>query len=129
MDVLLSPPNELPARTKPRAKLPVFRAFEGRRVVVAGGLDAAAWKAELLAACGVVVDIYADTPGQACLSLLAHRPEHAAARLVHHPRRWEAPDLNGTAPAVGDFERLAAVDRHCFCDLSADRDGVGRRAS
>jgi uroporphyrin-III C-methyltransferase/precorrin-2 dehydrogenase/sirohydrochlorin ferrochelatase len=129
MDVLLSPPSEVPARIKPLAKLPDFRAFEGRRVVVAGGSDAAAWKAQLLAARGAVVDIYAEAPGQACQALLARWPEHAATRVVHHPRCWEAADLNGAALAVGDFEHLAAADRHCFCDLSTDRDNAGRRAS
>jgi len=104
MDVLLSPPSEAPARIEPLAKLPVFWALEGRRVVVVGGSDAAAWKAELLAACGAVVDIYAETPGQACLALLARRPEHAAARLDHHHRRWEAADLIGAALAVADCD-------------------------
>jgi len=111
MDVLLSPPSEVPARIEPLAKLPVFWALEGRRVVVAGGSDAAAWKAELLAACGALVDVYADAPGQACLTLLARRPEHAAASLVHHPRRWEAADLNGAALAVADCEDDAEAQR------------------
>ena len=111
MDVLLSPPSEVPARIEPLAKLPVFWALEGRRVVVAGGSDAAAWKAELLAACGALVDVYAETPGQACLALLARRPEHAAAHVVHHPRRWEAADLNGAALAVADCEDHAEARR------------------
>ncbi|PJI44855.1 MAG: uroporphyrinogen-III C-methyltransferase [Rhizobium sp.] len=42
----------------PLAKLPVFWSLEGKRVVVAGGSDAAAWKAELLAACGAEVHVY-----------------------------------------------------------------------
>ncbi len=33
---------------QPLAKLPVFWALEGKRAIVAGGSDAAAWKAELL---------------------------------------------------------------------------------
>jgi hypothetical protein len=41
-------PTGIPATL---AKLPVFWALEGKRVVVAGGSDGAAWKAELLAAC------------------------------------------------------------------------------
>ena len=42
----------------PLAKLPVFWSLEGKRVVVAGGSDAAAWKVELLAACGAEVHVY-----------------------------------------------------------------------
>ncbi|MGQ3293236.1 MAG: siroheme synthase, partial [Shinella sp.] len=47
MDVLPQPRNDGPPRMEPLAKLPVFWALEGKRVVVAGGSDAAAWKAEL----------------------------------------------------------------------------------
>ncbi|MBA3042524.1 MAG: uroporphyrinogen-III C-methyltransferase [Rhizobiaceae bacterium] len=42
----------------PLAKLPVFWSLEGKPIVVAGGSDAAAWKAELLAACGAEVHVY-----------------------------------------------------------------------
>ena len=41
------------------ARLPVFFALEGKRVVVAGGSPAAAWKAELLSAAGAQVEVYA----------------------------------------------------------------------
>ena len=62
MDVLQLLPsdrNTRPARMAPLAKLPVFWALEGKRAIVAGGSDAAAWKAELLAACGAEVHVYA----------------------------------------------------------------------
>ncbi len=42
------------------AKLPVFWALKGKRVIVVGGSDAAAWKSELLVACGAQVHVYAD---------------------------------------------------------------------
>ena len=63
MDARLLPLNDTgarpaPARMAPLAKLPVFWSLEGKRVVVAGGSDAAAWKAELLAACGAEVHVY-----------------------------------------------------------------------
>ena len=60
MDALQQQRNETPARMAPLAKLPVFWALEDKRVVVAGGSDAAAWKAELLAACGAEVHVYAE---------------------------------------------------------------------
>ena len=50
--------SSAPARMAPLAKLPVFWSLEGKPVVVAGGSDAAAWKAELLAACGAEVHVY-----------------------------------------------------------------------
>jgi uroporphyrin-III C-methyltransferase/precorrin-2 dehydrogenase/sirohydrochlorin ferrochelatase len=54
MDVVPRSRIEALASMGPLAKLPVFWALEGKRVVVASGSDAAAWKSELLAACGAV---------------------------------------------------------------------------
>src|SRR5690606_37468403 len=54
--------SEVFTRIDPLAKLPVFWALEGRRCIISGGSDAAAWKAELLAACGACVEVYADAP-------------------------------------------------------------------
>ncbi len=44
---------------QPLARLPVFLALEGKRALLAGGNQAAAWKAELLSAAGARVEIYA----------------------------------------------------------------------
>ena len=64
-------PSELrSARMGALARLPAFFALEGKRAVVAGGSQAAAWKAELLSAAGAKVDVFA--PVQA--------DEHAGAR-------------------------------------------------
>lgn len=104
MGVSLSPPNEAPARMEPLAKLPVFWALEGRRVVVAGGSDAAAWKAELLAACGARVDLYAEAPGEVCLALMSRPSEHPAAQFVLHRRRWEPVDLDAATLAIADCD-------------------------
>ena len=46
------PSSRAPARVAPLSVLPVFLDLRGKRVVVAGGSDAATWKAELLAAAG-----------------------------------------------------------------------------
>jgi len=118
MDVLLSLPNEAPARMEPLAKLPVFWALDGRRVVVAGGSDAAAWKAELLAACGALVDIYAEAPGEACLALLARPPVHPVARIRHHARCWQPTDLDGAALAIAECEDDTEA-RHVFAAACA----------
>jgi len=104
MNVLQLPRKEAPARMEPLARLPVFFGLEGKRVVVAGGTDAAMWKAELLAACGAHVDAYAETFGETFQALLARTPAHPAARLTPHARRWRPSDLSGAALAIGDCE-------------------------
>lgn len=70
MDVLQPPRNDSPARMEPLAKLPVFWSLEGKRVAIAGGSDAAAWKAELLAACGAEVHVYAEELSEAFAKLI-----------------------------------------------------------
>lgn len=104
MNVLQQPRSDAPARMESLAKLPVFWALEGKRVVVAGGTDCAMWKAELLAACGARVDVYAETFSEAFGALLARTPVHPAARLTPHARRWAPDDLRGVVLAVGDCE-------------------------
>ncbi len=104
MDVLQQRRNDSPARMEPLSKLPVFWALEGRRVVVAGGTDAAAWKAELLAACGACVEIFASDLSDACAALAAHKPEHPSASVYHHQREWREADLEHAALAIGDCE-------------------------
>ena len=57
-----TPVEARPPRMETLARLPVFYALTGKRAVVAGGSAAAAWKAELLAAAGATVDVYARGP-------------------------------------------------------------------
>src|SRR5215212_3426325 len=82
------------------ARLPVFFALEGRRVVLVGGSDAAAWKAELLSATGAVVDVFAPHPAPT-LRAVAAEPPHGPVQL--HERSWCPGDLAGAALAVGAF--------------------------
>ncbi|WP_082903853.1 siroheme synthase [Devosia elaeis] len=58
-------------RIAPLAVLPVFFDLRGKRVVVIGGSEAAAWKTELLAAAGAHVDVYAE---EICAELAALAP-------------------------------------------------------
>ncbi|MFT4184314.1 MAG: siroheme synthase CysG [Rhizobium sp.] len=104
MHVSLPQPSDTPARMEPLAKLPVFWGLEGKRVVVAGGSDACAWKAELLAACGAHVDIYAGELDEGLKALLDRKPEHASARLTHHAIAWQESDLAAAALAIADCE-------------------------
>ncbi|MGB6534542.1 MAG: NAD(P)-dependent oxidoreductase, partial [Xanthobacteraceae bacterium] len=53
------------------SQLPVFLALGGKRAVVAGGSHAAAWKAELLAAAGAHVEVFAVAPEEEMRALAA----------------------------------------------------------
>ena len=124
-----TPSEARPPRMEALARLPVFFALTGKRAVVAGGSAAAAWKAELLAASGASVDIYAVDPGEELVECAA-----PASITIHH-RAIEAADLDGAAMAIGAFEddgqaaafatmaRRAGVpvnviDKPAFCDFS-----------
>ena len=110
MDVLQQQRNDAPARMAPLAKLPVFWGLEGKRVIVAGGSDAAAWKAELLAACGAEVHVYAEDLTETFGQLVRRGAEHPQGRFVHHPRMWNAEVLNGATLAVADCEEEAEAE-------------------
>jgi len=119
-------------RMGPLARLPVFFALAGKRVVLAGGTPAAAWKAELLSAAGADVDVLASELSDEMLAVAADPPQSA---IVVHLRGWEASDFAGAAIAVGAFEddeeakRFASaarkagvpvnvIDKPAFCDFS-----------
>jgi uroporphyrin-III C-methyltransferase/precorrin-2 dehydrogenase/sirohydrochlorin ferrochelatase len=121
-----------PARMAPLARLPVFLKLDGQRAVVAGTSAAAAWKAELLAAAGARVDVYAPDPGGELLAV-AGAPPHGTITI--HARPWAPADCTGAAIAVGDCAddgeaaRFAAaaraagapvnvVDKPAFCDFA-----------
>ena len=53
------------------ARLPAFFALENKRAVVAGGSPAATWKAELLSAAGAHVEVFAATPSEEKLPVVA----------------------------------------------------------
>lgn len=95
-----------PARMEPLAKLPVFLDLTDRRVVLAGGSEGAAWKAELLVACGARVDLYcpADELSDTFRQLLANDAALEQPRLTHHDRPWSITSFEGAAIALGDCE-------------------------
>ncbi|WP_426230474.1 siroheme synthase CysG [Pararhizobium sp. DWP3-4] len=107
MDVLQLLPsdrNATPSRMAPLAKLPVFWALDGKRVLVAGGSDAAAWKAELLAACGAEIHVYAEDLSETFSTLIAQGSESENGRFVHHGHEWNAAAFDDTAIAIADCE-------------------------
>lgn len=126
--ILKSPP----ARMEPLARLPVFFALEGRRALIAGGTQGAAWKAELLSATGAEVAVFAPETCDHIVALAIDPPQGA---VTIHRRAWAPADLAGMAIAVGAFDNdedarrfsdaaraagvpVNVVDNPKFCDFS-----------
>src|SRR5262245_4332202 len=117
-------------RMEPLARLPVFFALADKGAVVAGGSAAAAWKAELLAAAGATVHVFAPQPSEELLALATAMPD----AIVLHRRAWHADDFAGAAMAIGDCAddeaaRFAAaaraagvpvnvIDKPAHCDFA-----------
>lgn len=89
------PSERAPARMAPLAVLPVFLDLRGARAVVAGGTDAAAWKAELLAAAGAEVHVY--DVGAKIRVRADFAPSQAGLSVTYLPRVpfWKGSDFNG----------------------------------
>jgi len=105
MDVLQQQ-NDRSAPIAALALLPVFFDLAGKPVLVAGGSMAAAWKAELLAACGAIVHHYC--PHDEFTEAANALPEC----ILRHPQHWSEADFGGLALAVGDCDELEAADFH-----------------
>lgn len=120
------------AAIRPLLRLPVFLDLNGKRAVVIGGSDAAAWKAELLAMSGAAVEICSGTVSERMDRLLARTNLTGSVR--HDRRDWTGETLldasvvvadvsNETeARAVHDAAKSAGVpvnviDRPAFCDF------------
>ncbi|KQQ75260.1 siroheme synthase [Rhizobium sp. Leaf321] len=85
------------------AKLPVFWNLSGKRAVMAGGSDGAAWKAELLQACGAEVELYCETAelGDTMKALVER------TGLTHHDHPWHCGIFTGASLALADCETEA----------------------
>src|SRR5580704_2620419 len=116
----------------PLTRLPAFFALESKRAIVAGGTQAAAWKAELLSAAGARVEVFAPAPSEDMLALAIDPPQGA---ITIHQRTWTRDDFAGAAIAVADcaddteaaaFTAAArragvpvnVIDRPAFCDFA-----------
>lgn len=126
-------PSELPPpRMQALSRLPVFFSLAGKRVVIAGGNPAAAWKTELLAAAGASVEVFAPSP---CEEMLEVAGEPPAGSVEIFASEWHAAVLDGCVLAIGSFDdagdaarflaacRVAGVpcnviDKPDFCDFS-----------
>lgn len=95
-----------PARMEPLAKLPVFFGLEGKRVVLAGGSDGAAWKAELLVACGAAVHVFCPKHdlGEVMEGFIAEQATKPQPAIIHHDRPWSIDIFENAAMALGDCE-------------------------
>jgi uroporphyrin-III C-methyltransferase / precorrin-2 dehydrogenase / sirohydrochlorin ferrochelatase len=115
---------------RPLANLPVFFKLDGRKVVLAGESEAAAWKAELLAASGAAVCVFAPSPSERMIETAARHDKISIVR-----RAWSPEDLAGAALACCDAANLEeaeafaaagreagapvnVVDRPEYCDFS-----------
>lgn len=98
-----TPQVRQPERMASLASLPVFFKLDGKRAIVAGGTDAAAWKAELLAASGADVHVYAVELDPAFDVLLSD------GRVTHHARPWTKKSFSGAAIAVADADTDGAA--------------------
>ncbi len=85
-----------PARIAPLARLPLFFALSGKRVVVAGEGAAVAWKAELLAAAGARVDDPRDGPGRQPASAVL-RWRSADSTMMRPPPNSPLPRANSAS--------------------------------
>jgi len=126
-------PSEIrTSRMSPLSRLPAFFALEGKKCVVAGSGSAAVWKAELLAAAGARVDVFAPEP-QADMRALAAAPP--AGAVIVHERLWRPDDFAEAAIAVAECSNDAeaaqfaaaaraagvpanVIDRPAFCDFA-----------
>jgi uroporphyrin-III C-methyltransferase/precorrin-2 dehydrogenase/sirohydrochlorin ferrochelatase len=93
------PPMETrPARLAALPKLPIFLDLQGRKIVIiGGGGEAVAWKAELLAASGARVCVYAS---DVCAELTAL--VESIESLTHFGRAWRETDLDDAWLVIAD---------------------------
>jgi uroporphyrin-III C-methyltransferase/precorrin-2 dehydrogenase/sirohydrochlorin ferrochelatase len=123
------PRAQRPRRMDQLASLPLFFPLDGRRAVVIGGSEAAAWKAELLSAAGASVTVPSPKPCEEMEALAADPP---GGPVTLKPRAWSLADLEGAALIVAaaqdDGEALAifsaarakglpvnVIDKPAFC--------------
>lgn len=110
MSIVSLPRNEgrRPRRTDDLATLPVFFKLQGKRAIVAGGSDAAAWKAELLAAAGA--DVHVCKTGWTPDSLAG-----AAIAICDAETEGEAQAFYDAAHEAG--VPVNVIDKPAWCDF------------
>lgn len=109
-----SPLSDADERITPLAKLPVFWNLQGKRAVIAGGSEGAAWKAELLQACGATVEVFSEVEdlSETMAALIAR------TALIHHAHQWHCGIFSGASLALADCETEDEA-RAFFCAARA----------
>lgn len=102
------PQNARPQRIASLATLPVFFQLTNKKVILIGATDAAFWKAELLAASGANLHIYADHFSEDFIRLAA---DAQTSRISLHKRLWQDADLNEASLAVADLHEESEIER------------------
>jgi uroporphyrin-III C-methyltransferase/precorrin-2 dehydrogenase/sirohydrochlorin ferrochelatase len=119
-------------RIEALATLPLFHKLDGRKVVLAGASEGALWKAELLAAAGANLLVFAGEAPELFLPLVGDPP---AGRVTVLARGWQPGDLDGAALAIADIENadearafaaaarqagvpVNLIDKPEFCDFA-----------
>jgi len=103
--------NKVSKRRKERidalAVLPVFFKLKDKNVLLAGGSDAGAWKAELLWASGAIVHIY--TPElSAEFQEIYENAKSSQNPMIWHERPWATDSFEHMEIAIGDMETEGA---------------------
>jgi uroporphyrin-III C-methyltransferase/precorrin-2 dehydrogenase/sirohydrochlorin ferrochelatase len=111
------PGVQRPRRIERLATLPLFFLLEGRRAVVVGGSEAAAWKAELLSAAGAHVVVLSRQPCRE-IEAIADEPPGGPVRLERRP--WAPEDFLGATLVVAAANGAEAAAIHA----AAARPGV-----
>lgn len=118
MNIRSLQPNEAPRgrgereRMGPLATLPVFYKLKGKKALVAGGSAVAAWKAELLAAAGAEVHVYAEMLDPVFSGLIT--APAASGSYLWHRRPWSDDCFAGMQIAICDAESNAEAQAF-FC--------------
>ncbi|NQX79032.1 MAG: uroporphyrinogen-III C-methyltransferase [Hyphomicrobiaceae bacterium] len=86
MSTLRKPADVGSRRLDVVSRLPIFWNLIDRRGGVAGGTAAAAWKVDLLFACGANIEIYAPVISTEMTDLIKRRT--GSGTLTHHSRTW-----------------------------------------
>jgi uroporphyrin-III C-methyltransferase/precorrin-2 dehydrogenase/sirohydrochlorin ferrochelatase len=116
MRIISKPPSEqASAAMAPLAVLPVFFGLHGRRAVVIGDSEAAAWKAELLRSAGAEVETAGDwTAGMfagAALAVADAATDDQAQAFRDAARQAGVPANVIDRPAFSDFQFGSIVNR------------------
>ncbi|NTJ64483.1 uroporphyrinogen-III C-methyltransferase [Agrobacterium rhizogenes] len=108
MVAFVKPRNNRQERIAPLASLPVFFDLKGKSVLVAGGSDGSAWKAELLAAAGAEVHVFCP------MDELSETFQEKLDQFVYHDTFWQAAYFKSFALAIGDCK--TDEEARCFHD-------------